>query len=88
MDKQWNVQDEVYTMIWYYEDNMKVLKTEKHDLIIEINKLKKMLNDYPSLETETKEKESKLKDVILQINITKSLLRRLKKVSELYDITY
>ena len=88
MTKDWKVHDEIYTMIWYYDDKLKELKDKRHDLIIELNKLNRMIVDYPTLNTELETKKENLVEVEEELNLTKSLLRRLRKLTEMYSIQY
>lgn len=86
MTKEWKVHDEVYTMVWYYEDKLKELKNKRHDLLIEVNKISKMLNKFPSLSFDKEDKQQQLNNVEEELALTKSLLRRLKKLTEMYNI--
>ena len=86
--KEWKIQDEVYTMIWYYENLLKDIKNKRHDVVIEFNKTKKLYETYKELEPKVLELYKTIEEIELELNITKSLLRRLKKIAEMYNIKY
>ena len=86
--KQWKIQDEVYTMIWYYDNELKELKDKRHDIVIRFNQTKKLKEKYKELEELLLKLYKEIEEVELEIDIVKSLLRRLKKIAEMYNISY
>ena len=86
--KQWRIQDEVYTMILYYENELKELKDKRHDVVIKFNQTKKLKEKYVELEELLLRLYKDIEEVELEIDIVKSLLRRLKKIAEMYNISY
>ena len=86
--KQWSIKDEIYTMIWYYESELKEIKDKRHDAVIRFNQTKKLKEKFPELQESLQELYNEIAVIEEELSITKSLLRRLKKIAEMYDIKY